>query len=557
MLLFLLWMVNQDKIILPEKYYLDNFRYVLNFVLGKYEPLLSSLELDFISTFMSLSEDAQCLYVRMSNRKGQFFRKEKLIYQEIINLDEAHEELLENNLLTKKTILEIEECFQLINIYTKPEIIQRLKALDFQIDKKLKKDQLILELLETCDLDLLTETFYSNSIITQSAKEELDMIKLFFFGHNHGDMSDFVIRDVGHAKFMEVDESKLGTSFDSREEAEAVMHLSQLSKEFYLLEEAVSPLSVYEWFKEIEIGYFLNMEKAKRRADKLLHKVGYHLEKHKHFDQALELYHLSSAAPLRERRIRIYNKQKDFDKSLALAQQILENPNDNKEYYIALDVINKLEKKLKTTTIRQKEGMVIPVDSSYQYRVEQGALAYFESLGYQGYHAENSIGRNVFGLFFWEEIFDPQYNSLHQPLQRNPSDIYGKDFYEKRKKAITDKLQTTKSKKQLAKVLKQSFKSYDGVANPFVHWEVSMMDAMWQFLAFAKLKQIKALLAEMAIDPKNRSTGFPDLFVWREKTYSFYEVKSPNDHLSEKQLFWLERFDEWGIHSEIALVEWH
>ncbi|MEP3386896.1 MAG: VRR-NUC domain-containing protein [Reichenbachiella sp.] len=556
MLLFLQDMANNDKIILPEKYYLDNFKYVLNFVLDKYEPLLSDTEIAFITNFTTLSEDGQCLYVRVSNRKGQFFRKEKLIYPEITNLDEAHEELLGRNFLVSKPFLEIDECFQLINIYNKPEIIQILKPLDVEVDMKLKKDELILDLLESCDTEILQQSFYTDSIITQGAREELDMVKLFFFGHNHGDMSDFVIRDVGHAKFMEIDESKLGTSFDSREEAEAVMQLSQLNKEFYLLEDAVSPLDVYEWFKAIEIGYFLNMDKAKQRADKLLHKVGYHLEKHKYFEEALELYHFSSASPLRERRIRIYNKQKDFDKSLAQAKQILEDPNDNKEYYIAQDVINKLDKKLKTTTLRQKEGITIPVDASYQNRVEQGALVYFEEEGYQGYHSENSICRNVFGLFFWEEIFDPKYNSLHQPLQRNPSDIYGKDFYEKRKDAIAEKLQNTKSKKQLSKILETSAQLHVGISNPFVHWETSMLDTMWQFLAFAKLKQVKALLNEMAIDPKNRSTGFPDLFVWKEKEYSFFEVKSPNDHLSEKQLFWLERFQEWGVPAEIALVEW-
>ncbi|WP_422361788.1 VRR-NUC domain-containing protein [Reichenbachiella sp.] len=549
-------MANNDKIILPEKYYLDNFKYVLNFVLDKYEPLLSDDEVAFVTNFTTLSEDAQCLYVRVSNRKGQFFRKEKLIYAEITNLDDAQEELLDQNFLINKSFLEIEECYQLVNIYNKAEIIQMLKPLDIEVDKKLKKDELILDLLESHGSEILQQSFYTNSIITQGAREELDMVKLFFFGHNHGDMSDFVIRDVGHAKFMEIDESKLGTSFDSREEAEAVMQLSQLNKEFYLLEEAVSPLSIYAWFKEIEIGYFLNMDKAKQRAEKLLHKVGYHLEKNKHFEEALELYHISPASPLRERRIRIYNKQKDFDKSLAQAKQILENPNDNKEYYIALDVLNKLDKKLKTTTLRQKDGVSIPVDASYQYRVEQGALAYFQTEGYYGYHSENSICRNVFGLFFWEEVFDPKYNSLHQPLQRNPSDIYGKDFYAKRKEAIINKLQKTKSKKQLSKTLETSLELHHGVSNPFVHWDESMIEAMWRFLAFAKLQQIKFLLAEMAIDPKNRSTGFPDLFIWKENEYSFYEVKSPNDHLSEKQLFWLERFDEWKIPAEIALVEW-
>lgn len=556
MLLFLPLMANQDKIILPEKYYLDNFKYVLQFVLGKYEPLLSDAETLFIHDFIALSEDSQCLYVRISNRKGQFFRKEKLSYPEIQHIDAAHLDLLDRRFIVEKTALEIDECFQLINSYNKPEILQRIKPLDLSVDKKLKKDELILALLETVDGDQLYDTFYTDDIIAQSGQEELDMIKLFFFGHNHGDMSDFVVRDVGHVKFLTVDETQLGSSFDSREEAEAVMHLSQLHKEYHLLEDALSPLAIYGWFVQIEIGYFLALDKARPQIEKLIHKVGYNLEKHKHYDEALTLYHLTTASPMRERRIRVYNKQKAFDLSLETAKEILDHPNDSKEYYIAQDVLNKLDKKLKTTTIRQKEGVVISVDYSHVQQVEQGVLAYFKSQGYLGYHSENANCRNLFGLFFWEEIFDPQYNSLHQPLQRSPSDIYGKDFYRKRKGAIEGKLSSIKSKAQLRSILKRSIQAHDGVANPFVYWDEDMMAGMWQFVAFAQLKQVKSLLATIAIDPKNRSTGFPDLFVWKGKDYAFYEVKSPNDHLSEKQLFWLEHFDAWGIKAEIALVAW-
>lgn len=549
-------MAEKDKIILPEKYYLDNFKYVLNFVMDKYEPLLSDDEVRFVSDFMSFSEDGQCLYVRISNRKGQFFRKDKLVYTEIADLDAARMELLDAGFLIDKDMLEIDECYQLLSIYNKSELIKSVKAAEIDIDNSLKKDELILSLMETVPADNLHALFYSDDILTQGVREELDMVKLFFFGHNHGDMSDFVIRDVGHARFMEVDEAALGTSFDSREEAEAVMHLSRLNKEFYLLEETLSPLSVYEWFREIETEYFLGMVQPRPRMVKLIHKVGYLLEKNKYYDEALAVYQLSTDSPLRERKIRIYNKLKAFEDSLSVAHQILESPNDNKEYYIALDVINKLDKKLKTTTIRQKDGLVIQVSDTYMYKVEKGALAYFESKGFTGYHSENSISRNLFGLFFWEEIFDPQYNSLHQPLQRAPSDIYGGDFYSKRKQVIEKKLQKTKTKKQIDSILNNSINNYSGITNPFVNWDKNMLTAMTDFVSRVTPKQIKSLLAEIAIDPKTRSTGFPDLFVWKGDDYSFYEVKSPNDHLSEKQLFWLEKFDQWGIKAEIALVEW-
>ena len=39
---------------------------------------------------------------------------------------------------------------------------------------------------------------------------------------------------------------------------------------------------------------------------------------------------------------------------------------------------------------------------------------------------------------------------------------------------------------------------------------------------------------------KENSAGFPDLFIWNEADYQFYEVKSSNDQLSAQQLFWLD-----------------
>ena len=88
-------MAPPDKIILPDKYYLDNFEFLLDFVEKKYHALLSVPEVNFITNFQALSEDAKCLYVRICNRKGIFFRLKKLAYNEINSIESAHIELLE------------------------------------------------------------------------------------------------------------------------------------------------------------------------------------------------------------------------------------------------------------------------------------------------------------------------------------------------------------------------------------------------------------------------------------------------------------------------------
>jgi hypothetical protein len=71
------------------------------------------------------------------------------------------------------------------------------------------------------------------------------------------------------------------------------------------------------------------------------------------------------------------------------------------------------------------------------------------------------------------------------------------------------------------------------------------------FIDWLELGQIQSVLMKMAENPRENTTGFPDLFVSNEREYSFYEVKSPNDHLSPQQLFWLNYFDELGIKVDI------
>jgi hypothetical protein len=64
-------------------------------------------------------------------------------------------------------------------------------------------------------------------------------------------------------------------------------------------------------------------------------------------------------------------------------------------------------------------------------------------------------------------------------------------------------------------------------------------------------EKIAAILLTMAENVRDNSMGFPDLFVWNESAYIFYEVKSPNDQLSAQQLFWLDFFQSVGINAEV------
>ena len=75
-----------NGVILPEDYYLKNFRCVLTFVESRYQDLLTDNEKDYIDAFQFLDENAQRLYARLMLRKGPFFRSDKLNYLKLKRL---------------------------------------------------------------------------------------------------------------------------------------------------------------------------------------------------------------------------------------------------------------------------------------------------------------------------------------------------------------------------------------------------------------------------------------------------------------------------------------
>ena len=68
---------------------------------------------------------------------------------------------------------------------------------------------------------------------------------------------------------------------------------------------------------------------------------------------------------------------------------------------------------------------------------------------------------------------------------------------------------------------------------------------------------LKLVLLEISKNLTENARGFPDLFMFDTNgNYSFVEVKSPTDNLSNQQLFWLHFFEKIGIHSKVLRVFW-
>ncbi|MEO9474920.1 MAG: VRR-NUC domain-containing protein [Cyclobacteriaceae bacterium] len=543
-------MAEKEPVILPAKYYLDYFKFLLDFVSEKSGKLLGEPGEKFIEDFGLLSEDAQCLLIRMTNRKGDFFRMSKLSYDEISNIGAATEELIEAGFSTIDPVPDP----VIFKLFTKPELTHIFPEREF---KPKKKDEILLQLMEEAKLSDYQKIHSTETVIQLLRQEEIEFVKLLFFGHNHGQMTEFVIRDIGNIKLENLDNHAFTPWFDSHEEALAVFELSKLNRAIKDFISLGHPEDLLEAISPINWSSLINYPNARKQSDRIMLRLGEYFEKVRFYDEALSYYALAKKHPCRERQIRIFQKLDRTEDAIDLAEYILEQPYNASEHIFAKDFLSKTSlRNYRSTTARIKlsESITVPTDASV--RVEQQALEYFAAQGYDGIHSENFLWRAIFGLLFWEELFHSDNTTFHNPLQRAPSDLYSRDFYEKRKEALQAQIKTYNTKNKLLNKLTTTYSEKVNINNPLVGWHESLLPSAEHCVKHLPLNGLKHIMLEIAKNVKDNSTGFPDLFIWNEKSYHFYEIKSPNDHLSSQQLFWLDFFKQNKIKSEILRVNY-
>ena len=77
------WVPVQQRRPLPTFYYHEHFVEMLEFVGEHYKHALFDTHIAFLNEFKDLSREAQCLYVRLVNRKGRIFAVNRLRYPEL------------------------------------------------------------------------------------------------------------------------------------------------------------------------------------------------------------------------------------------------------------------------------------------------------------------------------------------------------------------------------------------------------------------------------------------------------------------------------------------
>jgi len=556
-------MSEKEKIILPQKYYLDYYRYIIDFVLERYEGLMSEKELEYIDDFQSLSEEAQCLYLRMTTRRGFFFRENKLNYEEVPNTAETLEELAESGFVKMLSRDHVDYAAELYPILSKPELIQLIKSQDAYESylAKFRKEELCGWILEELSFDRLVDEITKNQIIVEEGKlEEEEFVRFLFFGNLYGSITDFVVRDVGHRKYEQFDEKAFSSYFRSRAEIDDKLFVARTSREMSILLDHIDGLTVYHWFVDRTSHIEELTERALRGWDRQCIKLGRQLEREKEFEKALEIYRKAEEHPSRQRQLMVLKKMGKMEEALALCEVIRDKPYNADEYYYSIDFINREEKKGKrssnSTTSKLKESDGIEISKDWQYKVEEGALNYFLDRKWKGHFAENHLWKSLFGLVLWPVLFDGDSAAIHQPLQSLPSDLRSKNFLEKRRNAIEERLKLLDKSRTFKKEIERLFEEKKGINTTLVYWDENLLKMIFALRRKAGAEALKAVIRKMAENFRSNSKGFPDLFIYNRKDFAFLEVKSPNDSLSAQQLFWIDFLEQQNIPARVLKVAW-
>lgn len=221
------------------------------------------------------------------------------------------------------------------------------------------------------------------------------------------------------------------------------------------------------------------------------------------------------------------------------------------------------------------------LDTNEHVSVEAMCLSHYRKiLGYKGYHSEGGILRCLFGLLFYDILFETYIPNVFQTAyQTCPLDLHTDAFYSARISEINGRINELAEPGMAEKILRgvwnREFERKTCVVG--VRWNEYELEDLCQiarcFTSQGNGEQLGVVMRVLAQEYGARGGGVPDLFLWKEDgdgdemggdgekkeigkrkegKVMFVEVKSENDRLSDTQRLWISVLLGAGIEVELC-----
>jgi DNA polymerase-3 subunit epsilon len=524
------------RTLLPPDYYVEHFHEMLNHVSTVCAGLLGETERAFIREFRALNPCAQRLYVRMINRKKLAFLPHDLVYAEIDDLPGGLENLKRAGFLRG---LDPRDHRVALSDLSKPELIALAKAHGLSVKSSWSKPQVVEPLLEAVPFTDFAAAY--EEAVVPDRRETLDFLLYLQFGHFTESMSRFALRDLGVAP------AQARASHSPRFISEAAARAGF----FYhrRLEEARQGRAAPDdnWPDPVT-------EDNRRLRDKLLHRLGQAAEKAGDAPRALALYARADAFDCRERRVRLLYAAGELAQVEALLDAMLQGPEHDEEYIFAADFTARKfgRKRTGVFTDLLRDAETIEVDELYRGDAEFAAMQYFAGDGWTAHHVENALWPTLFGLIFWEELFETE-GAMASDFDWLPQTLRDNSFAKRFASQLASKLDIVR-RGEAAMLIQAALNNHMNKPNGLFVWRDDLAMMLTPILAAAPSDGLAGVLEAMAQDWRGHRDGFPDLVLTREDELRFIEIKGEGDQIRRHQLARLNLLRRLGFRADILRV---
>jgi hypothetical protein len=563
---------------IPPDYYWRYFRTVVDTALEHHRHLFTSVEVRSIELALALPKPAQQLYVRMFTRKGDLFRRSRLDYPEIGDLDPVLEQLAAVDLvaLDPPERLAAPETLALLTI---PELRQLGGALGITAPGRKPE---VLARLEQVDPGARAQALAAvDRFVELRQAEPFALARVVFFGNRHQDQTAFVLVDLELSSYEDYPVSQHAPRFPDRADLDAFLLAATR------WDEGFERATEGELDALVELGRQALVTLADRPAlpphrrrvdparydERLASLAGRELERAGRPADALELYR-----PLIEHGRRGSSVARTADRMGLALRRAGEDPRELLERlgpWLAssrLDDISRhgVELRLfrlgvgedpRAALLRPAVEELTLEAAGYHgpkalYRVGEDAATVEEAalvhLGGDGMWCENVLYTTLFGLLMWDVIFAPIDGMFQHPFQDGPLDYRTGEFFANREELFAARMAQLQAGDPTAEVL-TAHAAHATRRCPGVGWE-SLEPAILASAARALGDTLFPILERIGRHPKRHGRGLPDLFLWRDGKARLVEVKGPGDQVSLEQSLWHDFLLRHGVDVRLAKV---
>jgi DNA polymerase-3 subunit epsilon len=536
--------------VLPPKYYLTHFFEFLEFLGQHYSPVMDPPHRKLISDFQDLGEEARCVFVRMINRKGSIFHRDAFKRNlEILDSSGAIEELLGAGFARPLREADKSELFEYLS---KVELRNWLLENDVATPVSVGRARLW-ELAWENEARLSIESLdVSRDLIIRDRQAEMDYLLFLYFGKLQKSLNLYTLRDLGIRRT-----NTLKENFRARysDKGEALTEFTLAT----ILDRVQNAPPVLNWESLLAEVKSIATSKASAclQKDEILWQAAGHLWERSP-ELGLQSLLESKHAEARPKAIRWLYKLERFDRVRELLQEILDQPRSDVELLFAEDFLARKFNKKKVGYLTEflRSSKEILLSDVYLKRPERGVRDLYRKLGFSAHFTENHMWLGLFGILFWEELFESEHAAIHNPFERAPTDLVGPEFYRKNQSRIEEKLLLFRDVKALERhILKAVARNY-GRLNDVFEWHPNLPKTLIDFLKGCAGCDLALVLRSMAQEFSAYHLGFPDLMLEKDGALKFIEVKAEGDVLRFSQLASIRLLKQAGFDVEVLRVKW-